>query len=201
MNKFRTLLKKRHKTGVCVIGVMGLSRGVGTTHAALLFAGFIRSFYGKKTVLLEVSGNEDLCYLFESEKKKQEITKYGVHYITGAAREDITQIRNAGYEYCIIDFGCRYSVVREEMLSCDLKIIIGGGAPWQKKMWNLAGEINKEVKDCSSFCFLVNFGDISDEMKRNLSPAAIYSMSYEPDLFRISETTVRLFHKIFDSIS
>lgn len=194
-------LTKRNRSSTYIIGVMGLSKGVGTTHIALLLAGFVRSYYGRKTIFLEASGNHDLCLAFDVEDKKKSFTRYGVTYLLEAKKEDIAQTRNTGYDFCVIDLGSKSSFAQAELIRCDIKIIIGGGAPWQQKMWSIAEELKKEVMDCSSFHFLINFGDISDKIKRNLSPATTHLMPFEPNLYRISDITVHLFYELFKTTS
>lgn len=185
----------------CTIGIMGLSGGVGTTHAGLIIAGFLHAYYGRKTLVAEACGQSFLYHWLDCEDNRQNINKHGILYMLNADKEDILQIRNMGYAYCILDLGCSRSLAEEDLMRCDIKIIVGTAAVWQKDMWTLAKDILEKVQDSSTFNFLVNFGDISDDIRTSLLPAAVYPVPYEPDLSHITEDSVHLFRKIFKEYS
>lgn len=193
--------RKKHVKKTCVIGVLGLSRGVGTTHFTYILTGFLKAYYGESTLFVEVCRNGSLHRMFDVENTNQSIVRHGIAYHLGAGLEEVSQIRNVGYSFCILDFGSDYGYAKEHFMNCDIKITVGVSAVWQQQMWASAKEIIKDVKDCSTFCFIVNFGDISDKIKSSLLPAETYQMPYEPDFMRISENTVKLFRKIIKEYS
>jgi len=181
-----------------IIGVAGLSQGVGATHIGMIIAGFIRAYYGRKTLYAEVAKNKTLYHLFDTTNTKQSVERHGIQYMLGADRKDMVHIRNYGYEYCVVDFGNELQLVKEELMQCDIKIVVGASAMWQRDMWQKACKLVDEVKDCSTFYFISNLGRIPDRIKQDLAPMKIRHMPYEPDLGHISEDTVRLLRRIFD---
>lgn len=183
------------------IGIMGLSKGVGATHISLIIAGYLHAYYGRRTLYAEACGQRGLNHWLNADVGRQDILKHGIMHMLGISREELMHIKNMGYTYCVLDLGGSYHTAAEELMRCDIKVIIGTAAVWQKDMWRQAEDILKEVKDRSTFCFLVNFGDISDDVKKMLQPAAVYSMPYEPDLSRISNESVHLLRQIFNDYS
>lgn len=197
LKKFLKIKKKRVPISCLTVGIMGLAEGTGATHIGLTAAGFLSAYFGRQVLFAEAAGQKGLHYWLREEDKKQIVMRRGISYFLDADIDDLMQIKNMGYSCCIIDLGSCYPAIRDELMRCDIKIIIGTAALWQKDIWQAAADIVQEVKDCSSFYFVANFGDISDDIRKQLLPARIYSMPYEPDLSKISQETVILFRRIF----
>lgn len=146
------------------IGMIGIGMGCGTTHLAIALANYLQSVLGRKTAVIELSGQHDLKDMLEKEGAgKQKLA--GVRYFTDLKVGNIPEIMNSRYEAFVFDLGPDYTASREEFLRCDRKIIIGSISPWRVSAYerflkNVIASENYETWE-----FLVLFANLLDKKK------------------------------------
>lgn len=195
------LKKQKTKEERCiVIGIIGLQSGVGVTYISILLAEFLYTFTRKKVIVLEHNRKNDFNKLIKKTQKEDEFIYHGVQYVTSEGRVEPAYYKNLKYNFCILDLGHIWEQEKLELLRCDLKIIIGGSAPWQKQAWEILGQfLNSEIEDISSYRFIINLQDTSDKDICKNIPTKPFTLGYEPDLSKISTKTVSLFCQLLSS--
>lgn len=144
------------------IGIIGTGQGCGATHLAIALANYLQSGLGKKTALIELSGQCDLKNMIQREcRGKQKLL--GVDYFTDIYVGKIPEIMNSGYEAFVLDLGANYDAAREEFLRCDRKIVIGSISPW--KVFAYEHFIKNVIasENCELWEFLVLYANRKDK--------------------------------------
>jgi len=196
----KRLLACKKNTRTYVIGVYGLHRYAGVTHLAILLAQYISNVRGRKVEVIEASGKEDMGCLAarykinRSRNKSNIFTCRNITFMEHATTEELAMQQNLEYEFRILDLGSNYRKAINELMRCDLKIVVGNGAPWQQEAWELFGDLINEFKDINSWCYMCNLS------KPNMPGWSFsinhYAMGFEPNLFHPSKATRKLFSKI-----
>ncbi len=144
------------------IGILGIEKGCGATHLTIALANYMQSALGKKTAVMELSGQRELQSLMEKEGGK--IQKLlGVSYYTDLCGGSIPDIMNSRYEAVILDLGADYETAREEFLRCDRKIVVGSISPW--RVFAYERFLNKitSTENYEAWEFLVLFANLLDK--------------------------------------
>ena len=112
------------------IGIIGIGMGCGVTHLTIALANYLQSGMGKKTAVIELSGQNALKDMIQEEGNKRH-DLLGIHYFTDVSIGKIAEVINSQYEAFVLDLGGDYAAAREEFLRCDRKIVIGSISPWR----------------------------------------------------------------------
>lgn len=112
------------------IGIIGIGMGCGVTHLTIALANYLQSGMGKKTAVIELSGQNALKDMIQEEgNERHELL--GIHYFTDVSIGKIAEVINSRYEAFVLDLGGDYAAAHEEFLRCDRKIVIGSISPWR----------------------------------------------------------------------
>ncbi len=135
--------------------------GCGTTHLTIALANYLQSALGRKTAVIEWSGQHDLKDMIGKEGGRQKLA--GVQYFTDIKVGNIPEIVNSRYEAFVLDLGADYTASREEFLRCDRKIVTGSISPWKVSAYehflkNVIASENYETWE-----FLVLFANLADK--------------------------------------
>lgn len=153
--------KRKEKTS---IGILGIGMGCGVTHLTIALANYLQSGLGKKTAVIEMSGQNDLKGMLQKEcKGKQKLLN--VHYFTDICVGKIPEIMNSGYEVFVLDLGGDYAAAREEFLRCDRKIVIGSISPWRICAYEHFIENTIASENYELWEFLVLFANLLDKKR------------------------------------
>lgn len=205
---YRNNQRKKDSLGKLVVGVVGLTKGVGTTHTALLLAKYCRKWLRKETIFIEWNQDE-IKYMqeknpFNRDPEEEFIGKefireesyfsyHGIRIFPNIHEKQMGSILGEEYECAIIDFGSLAPGCLREYERCHIKIILSSGAPWKV---HLLKEI--PIYDNSFLCipFLP-----SKELRQlgKALPIPVYSIPYAPNPFKLSAEITALLQKILNN--
>lgn len=203
----KKVLFQRIKRGIqrkdtVIIGVFGLHSGVGTTHIALLVANYFSDIKNKAVAYLEYSGKDDVRYIQESEEGLEEedmiFVLRGVHYYRKIKQNELIEVRNWGFDICIIDFGNDLLRAENELMRCDLKFLIGSDAPWRDREFKLLKKISDRIGSLRSWYIIMNLS--TDQRKKKslyAAPIQVFQLPYSKNALLPSENIIRIFDQIF----
>lgn len=175
------------------IGVIGISRGIGTTTWAFNLANYLNSITNITASLIETNNHHDI----EDIGKITEYEGYGIENLPNAKEvrikgidcfydlSKIGDITAKDYNFYIYDYGCideNNEVTFSTFLNKDVKFIVAGTKPWEQKYlleaFKRIGEINKE-----NLYFIYNFTKDSERnnIKKQMGDFNIYFNEYQPD--------------------
>ena len=144
------------------IGIVGIGTGCGATHLTIALANYMQSALGKKTAVIELSGQQELKDLIKKEGgKKQKLL--GVSYYTDGCGTNVPDIMNSTYEAVILDLGADYMAAREEFLRCDRKIVVGSISPWKVIAYERFLNHITATENYEAWEFLVLFANMLDK--------------------------------------
>ena len=86
------------------IGIIGIGMGCGVTHLTIALANYLQSGMGKKTAVIELSGQNALKDMIQEEgNERHELL--GIHYFTDVSIGKIAEVINSRYEAFVRDLG------------------------------------------------------------------------------------------------
>ena len=202
---YQRISKKKLRKGTSVIGIYGMHRYVGVTHLTLLLAFYLSDVCGYKVVVIEESGKDDIGSLSKLYPVHSEwintntFTFRNIRFVEQASSYEIGAYRNSTYDFCILDLGGNYKQASNELLRCDLKIVVGNSAPWQRNSWNELEDILRNIKDLSSWCVIHNLSTKKMKVKIN-GLRKYYVLGLEPNVLHPSRDSIKIFHELIQSI-
>lgn len=102
---------------------------MGVTHLVMTLANYSVSHRRRKTAIVEFSGNHDL----EKMTGTSEPFEWNrIICYPNLASSRIADVINGDFEVIIFDMGSSYYRIRNELLRCDRKMILGSLVPWRK---------------------------------------------------------------------
>lgn len=138
--------------------------GCGVTHLSIALANYMQSVLGRKTAIIELSGQYELRDMLQKEGgNKQKLL--GICYYTDICVGQIPEIMNSRYEAFVLDLGSDYQSVREEFLRCDRKIITGSISPWKVSAYEHSLKEIIATENYESWEFLALFANLLDKKK------------------------------------
>ncbi|WP_027436906.1 hypothetical protein [Lachnospira multipara] len=148
-NRFKDLIGlNSRRSSKKVIGLIGLSRGVGTSHLSLMLGNYLVNVLGIKTAIVcfdDGSLVDLLKQIFDRKsnsvfsKNNEEVEKFrgithnGIDIFSHRSCENWRTLTNT-YQYVIIDISVsdyNYSKAVKDFVSCDKKIIVGSMTPYK----------------------------------------------------------------------
>lgn len=189
-----------------VIGLMGTHKGVGVTHTGIMIANYLSKWKRYKTAYLEMSGEDDIKYLWhayengEMSSTKRDFQIYHTTYYKNVREQDLIKILNEDYKYFIMDFGAEFSKNEIEFLRCDIKLVLGSLAEW-KRHFLFHFIQNKSLLPGFSQCkYLIVFGQDKDiRIASRELHVHLDAIGYTPDPFLLDKEDKILLQKIIHS--
>lgn len=193
--------RKTHKK-MYVIGVFGLHRFAGVTHITVLLAQFLSGICGRSVEVVEASGKDDLACLSLRYKTSRRMTKNSgsfvyrnITFVEQATDAEVGRLRNADYEFCILDLGSNYRRAMRELMRCDLKIIVGTAAPWQEESWGVLKDMLNELKDINTWHIISNLSRDKLTLDKKIQNKC-HLIGFEPKLFHPSKEAIKVFKEL-----
>lgn len=184
------------------IGVVGASRGIGTTTFAINLLHFLSDISNLKPCLIEVNNHNDLQELSNQETINgmgvinqpsiSEISIGGMDIYTDLSK--IGEIKTQNYEQYIYDFGSIDELDGTSVasfLNKDIKFVICGSKPWEyKHLVKAFSKFKITGQNDSTMWFIFNFvKDIEQQtVKEGMEDINIYFAEYQPDPFEKRNT-------------
>lgn len=180
------------------IGVLGITRHIGTTTWAINLLQFFYEIPNIKACLIEVNKHKDIKDLADI----TEINKMGIEHfpLAGEIRvggmemfydlSKIGDITAQNYDFYIYDFGETSELTDTELasfLNKDIKFIILGTCQWEYKYISNTFEKLRISEEQDRLYFIYNFVKKEDqnEIRSQMSTFNVYFNEYQPDPFRI----------------
>lgn len=150
------------KKSLVTVGVAGSDRGVGSTHFAIMLAGFLSSKEHKTTALIELNSAGD----FEKIRRFYEVESdnahcfciNGVDYYQNIASEQISELFFIGYDYIIFDLGQEWKSNNNEWMRCQILCMLGGCTEWKIQKFATSIDELKTIKNRQIKYYLTAFG-------------------------------------------
>lgn len=184
------------------IGIVGAHHGAGVTYTALMIGLYLSERLGEDTALLESNNHCDFdriqsAYAWSSE----ETNGFYFHQLTCYKEVMPNQygtILSQNYENIVLDFGVGVNTNLEEFLRCNIKIIMGGLAPWDQDKLLGFTRAREELYRNRSIIYLVPYSNKS-AIKRLSGKllGQIYEVPYEKEPTMVSKKSCKLFNNIF----
>lgn len=145
----RDKLHQKHKT--ITIGVMGTSRGCGTTHLVCTLATYFNK-HRHQTAIVERQTSQTFTKIEEAFEGQNNLGSDPVFVMKKMTffkqyKKPLAQIRNEGYSVVIVDYGSEKSIINHEILDMDIKIVVGYGNEWKLHEFQpyMDSELNKAL--------------------------------------------------------
>lgn len=182
-----------------MIGIAGCEHGLGTTHLCIALANYASSKHGQKTACLEM--NDSAAFLQLSPCSARHcFSIYGVDYYPSVRQDEIPELMNRGYQYCLLDFGVLNTSVFDEFLRCDKKFLIGSAALWKRNCFSHIFQQYPEMKSMEFFYCMIQFGEKKDILKfaktLSLSVWQFLPVPFLQNPFHIAKEYFNFFEKL-----
>lgn len=122
-----------------VFAVAGLYHGAGATMFCINFAVFLSKNYTGKIRVIELNESGDFRKLLKALEEQRDIRvdkgsfEMGVISFSSVFSErELVNTMNEGYDFVILDLGCKYLKYQKVFLESDQKIVLGSTLPWRK---------------------------------------------------------------------
>lgn len=176
-----------------MIGVAGVQSRIGSTHNAIILAGFLRK-QGFLVALAECNSSESFHAIRENFGQKfhnhMYFTMNGIDYYPNVTEQSLGSIMDKSYNFIIMDFGnYQNSIAAALYHKCHVRIMISGSKAWELNgVVNFLNQYDDDV--LSHIHFLFNFTDseyekpLRKEMKSsNGESLSVFFLPYFSDPF------------------
>lgn len=200
----QNLVSGKRKSDKIVIGLIGTHKGVGVTHLGIMLSNYLSKHKGFRVAYLEMNMEDDIKYLlyaFESDMDKLcEVNQFSIFnttYYKNVRDPELIKILNEDYEYFILDFGTDFNKNKNELLRCDVKLVIGSLTEWKRQYLVQFIDNKRELPSFSNWKYLIVFGQRKDLIIASSEfHIKLNRIGYEPDPFLLSKESKDLFQKL-----
>lgn len=184
---------------VC-IGVMGTSRGVGTTQLACMLANCCANGLGYRTAVIEYNTHGDFMKICDETRAKREDIRHfsygGIAFYGNGTNETVAFLLNNDFEILILDMDMAYEESYYEFLRCDVKIAVCSTAAWRIGKGRRLSE--QTVGAVTAAALLPDCGAARELERRFRKP--LWRIPLQPDPFRISSLNLKLIKEFLEKI-
>ncbi len=180
------------------VGVLGITRHIGTTTWAINLLQFFNEIPNVKACLIETNKHNDISDLSEL----TEVNKMGIEHfpLAGEIRingmemfydlSKIGDITAQKYNFYVYDFGETAELTDMELasfLNKDIKFIVLGTCPWEYKYISNTFEKLRISKEQDRLYFIYNFvkKEEQKEIRSQMGKFNVYFNEYQPDPFQL----------------
>ena len=195
--------RKDNKTEV--IGIVGVGRGVGTTHLGLLLANYLQGVWGRKTAVLEWNNHGDFSRIRKQCTGQMEVKEcfriQKVDYYSQAESSQLMRCMETGYQEVVIDFGTIREEIFVEFMRCNTVWAVVSFSEWQiDAFWEFAEA--KESKRNRSWQFFSAFGseESRKEWNKRRKPEVL-QIPFSADAFTITRPLMGWMEKALEQSS
>ena len=173
-----------------ITGIVGVSRGVGTTHLSLLLANYLQGVCARKTAVLEWNSHGDfrrfgkMCTGQSGEQDCFQIQK--VDYYPQSEGSRLMKCEEEGYQEIVVDFGTIRDEAFVEFMRCNTIWIVVSFSEWQMEaFWEFAG--SKQFKEDKGWQFFSVFGseECRNEWNKRKKPEVL-QIPFSADAFTVT---------------
>lgn len=178
--------KRKKASGRAVsIGVFGLSRGVGTTTVAVALSNLLGGQKEYTTVCREENESGDIAVL--AERFAEEGSSYnGVYY----------NLFPDEYSYEVIDLGCELRTALPILRRCDIKILVGSGAPWRCDVSGTVTRMMERLEGDKGLCLVIRTAGKEKSRRMQGVGIPVFTLPYIPDVFDPGRETQKVFEGV-----
>lgn len=193
-------------TRVCVIGLAGCGRGVGTSHLAISLANYLTGVKRKKTALLEWNDHGDFERIgrfagkewreTDQSRNKGEVFRImEVDYYKMADPSVLSFCLGRDYHYIILDYGEVTESSLCECARCDRKILVGSLSEWKAEAFL---EVLEQAgnRDESWRMAVVSGGEDTRREIEKLFRCRLQRLPASADAFRITREEIPCFEDL-----
>lgn len=126
--------KKKIQVPQTVVGVCGMTRGVGTTNFSLCLANYFRNKCLESTCYVEFNSTKQICELNGGISKK--FSYKGIDFFPDEKLHNLPNLLNLHYSYYVLDFGVCNSYNVSEFERCTDKFAVCNLSPWKIQQFN-----------------------------------------------------------------
>ena len=167
------------------IAVIGIERGIGTTHTAMYMAQVLAKNTGKKVAVVEINGSGTMRNLGEWILGREiETNNYPLGSVDVYFEMDyltFTTMYKDDYDFVIVDFGC-YSRKRESMkefIRIQNKYIVASGIDWNLgKLEDFYDDFIVDKYHTSVYLIPYLEDEKLEPVKKIVRPNKVYSMPF-----------------------
>lgn len=191
-----TVIKEKI-VGTVIIGVAGISPGIGCTHMSVAIAYYLAKYTDSNVAVMELNSSKDIYSLnaFNVPALLSDSFEYnGIHFYSYSHNTDLSDVISLNnYKYIVLDVGplvlmspgktslCAFYM---EFLRSSLQLLVCGSKPWHEKY--LRACLNKFMSDgrILPWKLIYNFTDVH-EFKHisKLSDFSCFNAPYFTDIF------------------
>lgn len=191
--------------GKSVISVVGIEKGVGTTHSSILIANYLAS-HGYSVKLLELSGNNELVYIEKAYEGKNVDTRLndefiieGVTYVKSADEFEMADHLNSEHTHIVLDMGTYETTEHiSEFHRASTQVVVASGSEWkQHNIKRFLSSNHVDLERCIFMVPLVSKQSIADIEKDNEGIHAL-EIPFHSDPFDSQDDTNEQFDLVFD---
>lgn len=188
---------KAEQYGKRIVGVIGAGHGVGTTHTAIMSAGYLSGVCQRSCAVLEWNHQGTLVRLRRAcvGDGAGRFRILDVDYYPDAGLETLVLCKALQYQEVIVDYGTISEENQEEFLRCDRRLLLAGLSEWQQGAFlETAGAWRKAG---ISWETLAVFG--SEEARKHMEKGLglrIRRVPVSVDVFAITESVLEFYQQI-----
>ncbi|SFR62714.1 hypothetical protein [Anaeromicropila populeti] len=146
-----------------VIGVTGTHRGAGVTLFSVNMAVFLSQVCGLKIAVVEVNKHNDFLKI-QMELSKDEKVKvtdeyflfHSICFYKNVSQKSLPSLFNENYDSFILDLGSMETLLKDEFLRCNQKIVMCNLVEWKRDNLEHFMEAFKEIQEKKGWNFMVN---------------------------------------------
>ncbi|SDM14689.1 hypothetical protein SAMN05428961_11056 [Paenibacillus sp. OK060] len=191
--------------GKSVISVVGVEKGVGTTHSSILIANYLAS-HGYTVKLLELSGNNEFVFIEKAYEGKNVNTRLsdefeieGVTYVKSTDDFEMADHLNSEHTHIVLDMGT-YDTSEHipEFHRASTQIVVASGSEWKQHYIKRFLSSNLvDLERCIFMIPLVSKQSIVD-IKKDHDGIRALDIPFHSDPFDSQDDTDEQFDLVFD---
>lgn len=184
------------------VGVMGVEKGVGTTHSSLMTASYYRK-KGYSVAIVEWGEQEAFSRIrdiYEGGGSKSEEDVFvikRIHHYPRFSEKQLSRLRKEGYQVIVVDFGKYQDFLLSYYNDLDLQLLVGHGIDWKiHELGQIVGSVPEPL--CADWKILLPFGDDEERLDvQKLCNVKAFSIPFHKNPYQISKAVCVELNKIF----
>lgn len=197
----RTIFGKRIKRQIIkeqkTIGVVGVSRGTGTTYCTMMMAYYIKQVMKEKTAVIERNVSGSLLSFSSFCEEEESISIKGID-ILGQQKEE-KEI--SAYSYLLFDYGTfieqRKETIVPKFFDCDIKFVTASLCFWRQEELFHFVETYSEIQGDEEWIYLIPFASsyAVKKMEKQIG-RKMYAVAPEQEWHRMGAANLALWDKV-----
>lgn len=177
------------------IGMMGVKRGVGVTHTAIMIAKSLAKDY--KTCIVELNEHGHFNNIF-GETKKYFSREQGIDFYYGLEYGEFTKKYKSNYEVICLDFGCYDDVYdMDEYIRTNMRCVVAHGSDWKlEELRQFYEEVGQQDPQ-NNWKYLIPFTTYEGDIKKIINRQYM-TVPFVMNPFQLTEEVKAGFRKIIN---